>query len=229
MTGPRLVIFDCDGTLVDSQYLIVAAMNRAFDKVRMAPPPRDAILGIVGLSLPEAIWRLTGGGDEGTLTRIRDGYSNAFTVLRQDPAHNEPMYEGALEAVHNLARDPGTVLGIATGKSRRGIDRLLEKFDLKHCFQTIQTADTAPSKPHPAMIEKAIKETGVTKGRTIMIGDTAFDMAMARDAGAIGLGVSWGYHPVQRLEAEGAHAVAADYPHLMQLLAGLHASEVAAQ
>lgn len=218
MNTPYLIIFDCDGTLVDSQHLIVAAMNDAFEKQKMAPPPREAILGIVGLSLPEAIWRLTNGGDDDLVTRIREGYRDAFTVLRQDPTHNEPMYDGALEAVLELAARPNTVLGIATGKSRPGVDRLLKRFSLEHCFKTIQTADTSPSKPHPGMIESAMAETGTTPEHTVMIGDTSFDMEMARNAGATGLGVTWGYHPVAHLHQAGARAVASDYASLMQLI-----------
>jgi len=218
LNNPHLIIFDCDGTLVDSQHLIVAAMNDAFDKAALVPPPRDEILSIVGLSLPEAIWRLTGGGDDATITKIREGYRDAFTVLRQDPKHNEPMYDGALEAVLELADRPDVVLGIATGKSRPGVDRLLDRFDLEDSFKTIQTADTSPSKPHPGMILSAIEETGATAADTVMIGDTSFDMEMACNAGAIPLGVAWGYHSIELLNQSGVSAVANDYPHLMRLL-----------
>lgn len=229
MSEPYLIIFDCDGTLVDSQHLIVAAMNDAFARVDMTPPPRDAILGIVGLSLPEAIWRLTNGGDEALINEIREGYRDAFTVLRQGPAHNEPMYDGALEAVLELAERPDVALGIATGKSRPGVDRLLKRFDLVDCFQTIQTADNSPSKPHPGMIDSAITEAGTTPARTVMIGDTSFDMEMACNAGAAGLGVAWGYHAVEALQESGAHAVANDYPHLMQLIAEHEPGRAAAE
>ena len=157
---PQLIIFDCDGTLVDSQHLIVAAMEQAFGSVNRPAPKRDAILGIVGLSLPEAIWRLTDGEDEETVMKITEGYRDAFGGLRQDPKHNEPMYEGARDAILQLAENDNIILGIATGKSRRGVDKLLERFDLASCFATIQTADDAPSKPHPGMIERALAETG---------------------------------------------------------------------
>lgn len=214
----KLIIFDCDGTLVDSQHLIVAAMNQAFEMSDMAPPPRDAILGIVGLSLPEAIWRLSEGAEEEMVLKITDGYRDAFTALRQDPAHNEPMYDGALDAVRELASRDDIVLGIATGKSQAGVRRLLERFELSDCFKTIQTADDAPSKPHPGMIERALAETGADAATALMIGDTSFDMEMARNACVSGLGVSWGYHPPEHLDASGAFAIADDYPHLLRLL-----------
>lgn len=229
MSNPSLIIFDCDGTLVDSQHLIVAAMNLAFEEAKLAPPPREEILSIVGLSLPEAIWRLMGGGDEEMVTKIREGYRDAFSVLRQDPAHNEPMYDGALEAVLELASRPGVVLGIATGKSRPGVYRLLERFELADCFKTIQTADTSPSKPHPGMIERAMSEACASAGNTVMIGDTSFDMDMARNAGTTGLGVNWGYHPVEHLHQSGAYAVATDFPHLMRLLDDVQQANVAAE
>jgi phosphoglycolate phosphatase len=225
----KLIIFDCDGTLVDSQHLIVAAMERAFHSSNRTPPERDAILGIVGLSLPEAIWRLTDGEDEETVMKIRDSYRDAFGDLRQDPKHNEPMYEGAREAILQLAQDDQNVLGIATGKSRRGVDKLLERFDLTSCFSTIQTADDAPSKPHPGMISQAIDETGAQAAHTIMIGDTTFDMEMAVNAGVMAIGVSWGYHPVHLLREHDVHAIADNYTQLMTMLDGAFTAKSAAE
>ncbi|MEM8743365.1 MAG: HAD-IA family hydrolase [Pseudomonadota bacterium] len=224
----HLVIFDCDGTLVDSQHLIVAAMEQAFNAANQPSPPRDAILGIVGLSLPEAIWRLTSGAEEATVLKISDGYKNAFGELRKDPNHWEPMYDGAHACVTALAADDRFVLGIATGKSQRGVARVLERFELVGHFETIQTADDAPSKPHPGMIERALEETGAEKAHTVMIGDTTFDMEMARNAGVTGIGVSWGYHPHEHLDGDGVHEIAHDYPQLMLLLQarlGMQATE----
>jgi phosphoglycolate phosphatase len=225
----RLIIFDCDGTLVDSQHLIVAAMEMAFKSVNLAPPERDAILGIVGLSLPEAIGRLTQGADEAAITQIRQNYSEAFGVLRQDPVHAEPMYDGARDAIIELASNENTQLGIATGKSRRGVDRMLERFELAPYFVTIQTADVAPSKPHPGMIERALAETGASSTDAVMIGDTTFDMEMANNAGVKAIGVSWGYHPVQLLENEGVHGIADNYAQLLGMLNGIFSARSAAE
>ncbi len=214
----QLIIFDCDGTLVDSQHMIVAAMERAFGTVDLAPPRREAVLGIVGLSLPQAISRLAEGANEEMVMRITNGYKGAFGELRQNPDNQEPMYEGAHEAILDLAGRDGVVLGIATGKSRAGVDRLLERFELGGCFATIQTADDAPSKPHSGMIDQAILETGADTAATVMIGDTTFDMEMARNAGVKALGVSWGYHPVEALRSVGAHDIADDFPQLLHIL-----------
>lgn len=222
MRRADLVIFDCDGTLVDSQNVIVAAMEMAFTGAGLARPQREAVLSIVGLSLPQAIARVKAAHeiphDEALLDRILDGYKNAFNTLRRSPAHDEPMFPGALEGVRQLAARRDIVLGIATGKSRRGVDRFLKTRGLEGRFATIQTADDAPSKPHPAMIEQAIAETGASPADTVMIGDTSFDIAMAINAGVRGLGVAWGYHPVDALERAGAEAIARDFAALLKLI-----------
>lgn len=214
----KLIIFDCDGTLVDSQHMIVAAMANAFEAHALAPPSRSAILGIVGLSLPEAIFHLVPNEADETILSLSEGYKTAFGELRLDPANQEPLYEGAKDAVHTLAGQERVVLGIATGKSRRGVDRVMTAYGLLDQFSTIQTADDAPSKPHPGMIEQAMDAVGATPDNTVMIGDTSFDMEMARRAGARALGVSWGYHPDSDLIEAGADHVARDFGDLMECL-----------
>lgn len=225
----RLIIFDCDGTLIDSQHLIVAAMNQAFENADLAPPSRESILGIVGLSLPVAIGHLTQGDNNDTILSIAKNYSEAFGELRKNPELEEPMYDGALDAIRDLAERDDIALGIATGKSRRGVDRMLKRFDLMSHFVTIQTADVALSKPHPDMIERAIAETGASSADTVMIGDTTFDMEMARNAGVKAIGVSWGYHPVDDLKYEGVHDIAENFPQLMHMLEVIYASRNAAE
>lgn len=211
----KLVIFDCDGTLVDSQHLIVSAMADAFRSQDLAPPPRTAILGIVGLSLPEAIFRLAPEQEEPTVLSISEAYKHAFGQLRLNPDNLEPLYDGAEEVVSDLTVKDGLRLGIATGKSRRGVDRVLGAHGLLSHFSTIQTADDAPSKPHPAMIEQAMLEVDVAPDETVMIGDTSYDMEMARRAGARAIGVAWGYHPEAELTAAGADYVASDFVELL--------------
>ncbi|MEC9368357.1 MAG: HAD-IA family hydrolase [Pseudomonadota bacterium] len=220
--SPRLVIFDCDGTLVDSQHMICAAMNQAFADHGLTVPPRETILGIVGLSLPQAIARLVEDMDEERVGAISDSYKQAFGLLRSDPANSEPLYEGALEAVLDLAARDDVLLGIATGKSRRGVDRVLALHGLGDHFITLQTADDNPSKPHPGMIRRAMCEAGARPEHTLMIGDTTYDMAMARSAGVAALGVGWGYHPPAHLLASGAHSVSDDFPALVAAIGELH-------
>ncbi|MEM8877490.1 MAG: HAD-IA family hydrolase [Pseudomonadota bacterium] len=213
----KLVVFDVDGTLVDSQHMIVAAMDCAFAAIGAQPPSRQETLSIVGLSLREAMQALTG-ADQSTIDSLTESYKAAFFELRSDPAHNEPLYPGADHVLDQLSARDDVLLGIATGKSRRGVDRVLERFDLQGRFVTIQTADNHPSKPHPAMLFEALSESGIDAARAVMIGDTVFDMEMASAAKIPAIGVAWGYHDAAHLRPAGALHVADDYPHLLRLL-----------
>ncbi len=202
----KLLIFDCDGTLADSQHMIVAAMDKAFASNGLAAPARHHVLGIVGLSLADAIEILHPEAGHVAVHQLAEDYKLAFQELRRN-AHQEPLYDGIRELLFGLADREDAVLGIATGKSRRGVRALLEREGLDSIFQTIQTADTHPSKPNPSMIHAAMSETGAEPSNTVMIGDTAYDMEMARAAGVTGLGVAWGYHPPDALTAAGAAEV----------------------
>jgi len=219
-----LVLFDCDGTLVDSQAMIVAAMEHAFHDVGLAPPARAVTLSIVGLSLPVAMAALTAGLPDAPVAALVDAYRGAFHRLRTEPVDREPAYPGALAAIEALAARDDVLLGVATGKSRRGLDAVLARLGIADRFVTLQTADDAPSKPDPTMVRQALAEAGVPAGRTVVVGDTTFDMDMARAAGAFAIGVAWGYHPTDRLLAAGAHRLVADFAELpaavTQVLAG---------
>lgn len=203
----RLVIFDCDGTLIDSQHAIFGSMSQAFDAMGLPSPSRADVLGIVGLSLPEALAVLAPRESDAVRRDLVDAYKNGFVGVRARPDHQEALYDGIAATVGALAACPHTVLGIATGKSKRGVARLLAQEGWEGHFLTIQTADDHPSKPHPSMIQKAMAEAGTAPRDTVMIGDTTFDIEMARSAGVGALGVSWGYHTPDRLMRAGAHAV----------------------
>jgi phosphoglycolate phosphatase len=208
----KLVIFDCDGTLVDSQHGIVASMVDAFRAEGLVAPVRASILGVVGLSLEIAIARLVpAGSDLDRVDRMSEAYKEAFRARRLRKDHAEPLYEGMRETVEALAARDDVLLGIATGKSRRGLDAVLEREGLARHFATLQTADTNPSKPDPAMILTAMEEASVGPGNTVMIGDTTFDIDMALEAGVLPVGVGWGYHPPEDLRAAGASFVAANH------------------
>ncbi|MCA0873839.1 HAD-IA family hydrolase [Seohaeicola saemankumensis] len=198
----RLVLFDVDGTLVDSQASILTAMGDAFAALTLPAPPRDAVLGIVGLSLDEGIARLAPEAAQATRDRLVAAYKEAFHANRlMMGAGSAPFYPGARAALDALAQVPEILLGVATGKSRRGLDALIEAHGLQGCFVTCQVADHHPSKPHPSMVLTALAETGVAAADAVLIGDTSFDMDMAAAAGVGGIGVSWGYHPVSALGA----------------------------
>ena len=200
MTDLRLVIFDVDGTLVDSQADIVASMTHAFLAQHLIVPPVDAIKGIVGLSLPVAMIRLAPEVSAATHDALVEGYKRAYQALRiQNGAKGSPLYPGARAALDRLGDDPLMQLAVATGKSRRGLDSLLESHDLQGVFVATQVADDHPSKPHPSMIEACLRETGVEAGQAVIVGDTEFDIEMGRAAGIRTIGVTWGYHPRTRL------------------------------
>ncbi len=203
MTPLRLVVFDVDGTLVDSQRTIMESMRRTFEAVGIALPSRDAVLGIVGLSLDVAMARLAPEAPRETHHALADGYKRAYVDLRaaEGTEASSPFYPGARETLMNLAARDDLLLGVATGKSRRGLDKLIEGYGLEGVFVTQQVADIHPSKPHPSMLRAALAETGVAPKDAVMVGDTSFDMDMAQAAGVCGVGVAWGYHAPTTLMA----------------------------
>jgi phosphoglycolate phosphatase len=203
----KLVIFDCDGTIVDSQVGIVAAMDHAFGTLGLVPPTREATLSVVGLSLPEAFAVLAGEHDAATQRELAARYKSDFILAKSRAACLEPLYPGAADVIGMLAGRDDVLLAMATGKSQRGVARILDREGWHGHFVSIQTADENPSKPDPGMIEAAMRATGVDQTATIMIGDTTYDMEMAVNAGVTALGVGWGYHPLEHLLAAGARQV----------------------
>lgn len=221
MSRQRLVIFDVDGTLCDSQDLIVAAMAGAFAAEGLPCPDRGAILAIVGLSLPVAMARLASGHPVEVQARLVEAYKATFMTERSRKL--APLYDGIGALIVGLSALPDMRLGIATGKSRRGLRLLLQGHALDQVFITQQVADDHPSKPHPSMILAAMAETGIGPDRAVMIGDTTFDMEMGRAAGIATIGVSWGYHPVDALQAARAGRIvnrAAEIPAALEHIWG---------
>jgi len=213
----RLAVFDCDGTLVDGQAAVCEAMETAFASAGLPAPPRGDIRRIVGLSLPVAIRKLSPDADEDAQAALVDGYRQAFFTARQEGRVNEPLFEGIRELLTGL-HGSGWRLGVATGKSDRGLLGCLANHGIADLFTTLQTADRHPSKPHPSMIEQAIAEALARPETTVMIGDTAFDIEMALAARARAIGVAWGYHAPEELLAAGAEAVAESPAQLAELL-----------
>ena len=212
----KLVIFDVDGTLVDSQHFIVEAQTRAFAAHGLPAPSRAEMLSIVGLSLVQAFEQLV---PDGPAASLAQAYRDAWSVMRLDPDYADEMYPGAVEAVNALAQRDDLLLGIATGKSLRGVHHLFDERGWHGRFATVQTSDGHPSKPHPAMVLKALAETGLAPVDALMIGDTSYDMAMGAAAGVRTLGVTWGYHTRDQLIASGAERLVESYEDLMAVLA----------
>ena len=200
----KLAIFDCDGTLVDSGATIRAALVEAFAVHGLECPPVEVTRKVIGLSLMESMAVLAPNGDHAVLTQT---YKDAFFAMRGAGKVEEPLFDGIVELLDALAAD-GWLLGVATGKSDRGLKFCLEGHGLGDRFVTLQTADRNPSKPHPGMALAAMAEAGAEPNRTIFVGDTGWDMGCARNAGAGAIGAGWGYHEVGELVAEGAYGVA---------------------
>ena len=217
----QLVIFDCDGTLVDSQHMIIDAMHATYDKLKLDREADMRVRSVVGLSLVEAMAMLRPEDDPDFHAHMAELYKREFYRLRvEEAAAPDPLYAGAREAIVAL-KDAGYLLGVATGNSRRGLDRVIAEHSLDGYFVTLQTADGHPSKPHPSMIEVAVAETGADMAGTVMVGDTSYDMMMARSAGCHGVGVVWGYHSREELAGAGAHTILDEFaglPPLVSLL-----------
>jgi len=204
----RLAIFDCDGTLVDSDATIYAALKASMEQNGFAVPPPGLSRRVVGLSLAEAMAALLPDATRETHLRLAEDYKRAFMSLRVAGQVEEPLFDGILELLDALEAD-GWLLAVATGKSDRGLRHCLDQHGLHARFVSLQTADRHPSKPHPSMAEQAIADAGAAPQSTIVVGDTSFDMAMAVAAGARGIGAGWGYHEAEELIEAGAIAVAA--------------------
>ncbi|HSM40621.1 MAG TPA: HAD-IA family hydrolase [Afifellaceae bacterium] len=215
-----LVLFDCDGTLVDSQHIIADAMDRTFVHHGFEPPGVERTRTVVGLSLPIAIAGLLDETDRHSAPEMAETYKGQFMALRSSPNLREPLFPGAMEVLDRLQRRDEVVIGMVTGKSRRGVRAVVEHHGLDGVFHVVRTADDCPSKPHPAMVLEACGETGIEPERAIVVGDTRFDMDMARAAGASPVGVSWGYHPVDALRESGAVAVLRQFDDLDGIVEG---------
>jgi phosphoglycolate phosphatase len=223
----ELILFDLDGTLVDSRAGIVHCTRRAFEAHGLAVPDEASIARVVGLSLELALERLLPEGAEHLVLEVTRAYRETALAMRTDPTYEEPLFPGIRAMLDGLRR-PELHLGVATGKNLRGLRSALERHGLLGHFTTLQTPDTAPSKPHPGMVERAVAECGVESGRTIMVGDSTFDMEMAQNAGIPAVGVSWGYHTVRELRAAGAAVIierAEELPDALRTCAPIPARE----
>lgn len=215
----RLAIFDCDGTLVDGHASICEAMEAAFGAADLPPPDRSDIRRIVGLSLPQALRILAPGSSALQQEQALEAYKASFRASRNDGRLEEPLFEDIAGLIARL-ESAGWMLGVATGKSDRGLRACLEGHGLLGHFATLQTADHHPSKPDPAMLHAALAEAGAEPRNAVMIGDTSFDIHMAQAAGVRAIGVAWGYHEPQELHEAGADAVAKTVAELEEMILG---------
>ena len=213
----RCAVFDCDGTLVDGQAAVCDSMEAAFAEAGLPAPDRNAVRRIVGLSLPQAVMHLAPETQKDARAAVVEAYKAHFRATRESGALREVLYDGIRETLHTL-HDADWMLAVATGKSHRGLTATLETNGLAALFTSLQTADGHPSKPHPAMLEAALVECGAAPADAVMIGDTSFDIEMAKAAGATPIGVAWGYHEPEELLRAGAVAVAESPAQLREIL-----------
>lgn len=207
MSELKFAVFDVDGTLVDSRQVITEAMSRAFRRAGLGEIGYERTRTIVGLELTEAVQHLAPADYPAARTaELANYYKQAFVEMRTEDGFSEPLYEGARDTVERLA-DEGWLLGVATGKSRRGLDIVFEHHGLHRYFQTLQTVDHGAGKPDPRMVIDAMAETGMRPEQTVVIGDTSWDMRMARNARVGAYGVTWGFHTPDEIAEGGAHAV----------------------
>lgn len=189
-----LIVFDWDGTLVDSTHAIVESIQGAAEDAGLPIPSAAAARGIIGLELHRAIATLFEGVSEEQVRYLAERYRYHFLVRD----HAIPMFEGVAEAVEELTAE-GFMLSVATGKTRRGLDRAMATTGLHPHFLASRCADECFSKPHPQMLHEIMDELGAMPERTLMIGDTSYDLQMASNAGASSLAVSYGAQPLENL------------------------------
>lgn len=221
----RLVLFDLDGTLIDSEALIVETVSNAFRAINEPVPSDQAIRSISGITARDAMAILAPAAEPSRIEQILESYRVHYRVVAG--TSREPLFDGALEALDRLQAEPETIVAVATGKGYRSATTLLERHGILDRFQSVQTPDHNRGKPDPQMVETAMAKAGAAKAETVMIGDTVHDMRMAKAAGVKGIGVAWGYHETSELHAAGADIVIERFDQLdgaiAQLLGVAHA------
>ncbi len=213
----RLALFDCDGTLVDSGATIHRALEDSFARNGLVCPPPAEARRVIGLSLTEAMAALLPTHAADAHAQMAEEYKKSFIALRAAGEVEEPLFEGIADLLDALA-ERGWLLGVATGKSDRGLGLCLDCHGIAGRFVTLQTADRHPSKPDPSMVVQAMADAGAAPETTVVIGDTSFDMMMAFNAGARAIGVDWGYHHAEELMEAGASAVAGRPADVLELM-----------
>lgn len=191
----KVVVFDWDGTLMDSESRIVNCLQASIADLGLPARDRAALANIIGLGLREAIETLYPGMDLADQQRFTEQYRHHFINVDATPM---PLFEGAMETVQTLS-EQGYLLAVATGKGRRGLDKVLRQTGLERLFHSSRCADECFSKPHPAMLEQILDELGAAPRDAVMIGDTEYDMQMAANAGVDAIAVTYGVHHPQRL------------------------------
>ncbi|WP_192036629.1 HAD-IA family hydrolase [Halomonas sp. YLGW01] len=213
----RLVIFDWDGTLMDSEARIVACMQAAARDAEWGELRAEAVSDIIGLGLPEAIARMCPGIGADQAERLRQHYARHFVAAEAEPLS---FFPGVEAGVATLRERPGTRLAVATGKSRRGLDRVFAESGSGAWFDASRTADETRSKPHPLMLEELLDELEVSADEAVMVGDTEYDLEMARALSMDRVAMTYGVHAPERLAASRPTFTTDRFPELVEWLIG---------
>ena len=215
----RLIVFDCDGTLVDSQQTIITATEEALGEFGFAAPSRRDILYAVGLPVDVAMRGHAPDATDDQIAGMLDVYRETYQQLVQQDDRGQVMFDGMHAQIKDLGGMDDTLMGIITMKSRRGLSRVVDAYEIRRYFQVLKSADDGPGKPAPDLMLDTMNETGMSAAQTVMVGDTSFDIMMAKAAGTMAIGVGWGYQTVEELQESGADAIAETPEDLRALLA----------
>ena len=213
----KLAVFDVDGTLVDSRTSIHSSSDAAFLHLGRTPPPYDEVRQIVGLSLFEGLARLAPDMSADEIASLVAFYKVHFGTLHQDPYWKDPLYDGAADLLDHLKAGSWKI-AMATGQSRRGVERALKVHAWADIFDSTHCADDGPGKPHPSMLLEAMRSLGASPAETLMIGDTAHDIQMAKAAGVMAIAVTWGFHTHEEIQSAGADVICHTFPELQAVL-----------
>lgn len=208
-----LIIFDWDGTLCDSIEEIVSAMRGAAGELQLEPPEPERVRNIVGLGLAQAVGMLFPSLPESRRGELASAYSRHYAAPGRGPA---PLFEGAMDTLHGL-RARGQELAVATGKSRRGLDRVLAELGLADFFDATRCADETQSKPHPQMLYELMSTRRKSPNEVVMVGDSSYDLEMAQNAGVCSVAVSFGVHDSETLARYEPLTVIDRLPELLDL------------
>ena len=214
----KLVLFDCDGTLVDSAANIHTCMEKTFIEAGFPAPDLSLTKSVIGLTLDAAISQMLQTTIDQRIHQMAARYKHHSVLLRSASVFRRALFDGIQEVLNTLIEEDKILVGVVTGKSRRGLDTIIRNHDLETGIIASRTADECPSKPHPAMVLECCAETGVDPAQTVVIGDAIYDMQMARAAGAGAIGVSWGHAGIAELVEAGAHHVVHEADALLPLV-----------
>jgi phosphoglycolate phosphatase len=206
-----LFIFDWDGTLIDSTGHIISAMQAAAKEQHLPVLSAAEVQNIIGLGLPEAILALYPEVDDSARHELKLGYARHYLALNEEPP---ALFPGVASTLDHL-KATGHLLAVATGKNRRGLQRVLDQLGMLKFFHATRCADETQSKPHPQMLQELLVELAMPLNDAVMIGDTEYDMAMAQEVGMARIGVDYGAHAPERLQRYVPEMILSDFGQLL--------------